>query len=652
MKKYLLVFLVALTCSASQQVINRTPAGSGLGDNLYTAFGKVNDNFSELYTNLTKESVLYYGAVGDGTVDCSAAIKTAALNSKVVYFPIGSYSLSTPCIITNSGVRFIGAPGSQIVVNDLNALAFSGVTNIALESLNFRGKNRQTVSFLDSKNIIVDKCNFFNEIYTNNASVTPAVLSLTTVSNAIVRNSYFDVNSSVTNYNTNYVIVALGTGNKYLRVTGNTIISTNISYSLILFNTSHSTASDNYIDQGNYGNTQNSGYGITFYANGGDNTGNTISGNYIYNTAGDGIYLKEQLLGTVFGNTITNTAINKTGTSIPASGISLHLCESIGVVGNVVAKSTQNGIEVSSGTNITISANNVKNIAVRGIYIRAACDKVIVSGNTVSSTYRGISHEDTTRINNISIIGNTVEAASNAGMYFQDTYNSVFSANRLKGTATTPIGIAFYWGGTNHVTDNTIDTSNYGVLLHETTNQFVCRNLFFRNPINSIYDIGINSTLIDNIASTASIYPMTVGDRPQSLYSSSYQFHDFLGPKTTNSIKWVARFYNPGDTANNGAGSGLLIGNGHGAISAAKSSATNSVLYLYAGQGTNDIQLIAMFDGGNSNATFLGSVRAMNGYKDYLDSDGISQTNVMSCDGTNWTEIIRNGIVVSKSHTP
>jgi hypothetical protein len=35
-----------------QQLINNTPTGSGLGDKLYIAFGKVNDNFTELYDSV------------------------------------------------------------------------------------------------------------------------------------------------------------------------------------------------------------------------------------------------------------------------------------------------------------------------------------------------------------------------------------------------------------------------------------------------------------------------------------------------------------------------------------------------------------------------------------------------------------------------
>ncbi len=47
------VFVVCGLSYATQQVINNSPAGGGTGDTLYTAFGKVNDNFDELYANMT-----------------------------------------------------------------------------------------------------------------------------------------------------------------------------------------------------------------------------------------------------------------------------------------------------------------------------------------------------------------------------------------------------------------------------------------------------------------------------------------------------------------------------------------------------------------------------------------------------------------------
>ncbi len=47
------VFVICGLSYATQQVINNSPAGGGTGDTLYTAFGKVNDNFDELYANMT-----------------------------------------------------------------------------------------------------------------------------------------------------------------------------------------------------------------------------------------------------------------------------------------------------------------------------------------------------------------------------------------------------------------------------------------------------------------------------------------------------------------------------------------------------------------------------------------------------------------------
>jgi len=96
----------------SQQVINRgSSPGDGQGEIGYTAFGKVNDNFTELYSTVLKTyNVRGYGALGVGTDDTAAiqaADTAASAAGGALYFPSGIYGINSTGI-SRGGCSWFG----------------------------------------------------------------------------------------------------------------------------------------------------------------------------------------------------------------------------------------------------------------------------------------------------------------------------------------------------------------------------------------------------------------------------------------------------------------------------------------------------------------------------------------------------------------
>lgn len=119
----LILFLAAVMAfapiaHAAQQTINRgTTAGDGTGETLYSAFGKVNRNFGELYigkvTGLTAGNL---GAAAANTAALQAALDTGGLVS--VDKP-GDYYVNRLTIRSNT--RLVSAPGVHYILATTNS---------------------------------------------------------------------------------------------------------------------------------------------------------------------------------------------------------------------------------------------------------------------------------------------------------------------------------------------------------------------------------------------------------------------------------------------------------------------------------------------------------------------------------------------------
>ena len=61
-------------------------------------------------------SVKSYGATGDGVTDDTAAIQAAINANKSVFFPAGTYKISTPIILSQNNFQIVGVKGKSIIM--------------------------------------------------------------------------------------------------------------------------------------------------------------------------------------------------------------------------------------------------------------------------------------------------------------------------------------------------------------------------------------------------------------------------------------------------------------------------------------------------------------------------------------------------------
>lgn len=84
-------------------------------------------------------NVRYYGAVGDGTADDTAAIQAAALSNSIVYFPPGVYSISPTTFSGLQSCHFVGIGkgyASRLKLRSSGTmLTFSGCANFSVRGL-------------------------------------------------------------------------------------------------------------------------------------------------------------------------------------------------------------------------------------------------------------------------------------------------------------------------------------------------------------------------------------------------------------------------------------------------------------------------------------------------------------------------------------
>lgn len=129
----------------SQQIINQVSAGDMLGDPIFTAFSKVNLNFTELYGAKAQTASVYaFNAVGDGVTDDTAAFTAAmaslgTLGGTVVYSK--RHYIAGPLIVPQNVTlkgpfSLIGGPNSIIGVsyNTMAALILNTANPIRLST--------------------------------------------------------------------------------------------------------------------------------------------------------------------------------------------------------------------------------------------------------------------------------------------------------------------------------------------------------------------------------------------------------------------------------------------------------------------------------------------------------------------------------------
>jgi len=168
---------------------------------------------------------------------------------------------------------------------------------------------------------------------------------------------------------------------------------------------------------------QNSaGNGIYFYAtaSGESNSYNIIEGNDIRSNSYYGIFLYYSSYNIISGNTVQGNS---------SSGILLYSSSNNTVSGNTVQGNTYYGIYIYSSSNNTISGNTVQGNNQYGIYLSSTSNNNTITGNTVQgNTYYGISLYSSS---NNTISGNTVQGNSSHGIYLSSSSNNTISGNKI-----------------------------------------------------------------------------------------------------------------------------------------------------------------------------------------------------------------------------
>lgn len=600
---------------------------------------------------IDSENVKYYGALGDGTTDDTAAIIAAATNSSIVYIPPGTYKVSSTFQITKSNTKFYGAKGTYIDVANNTGVYIYTATNIVMDGITFTGTNQYGLTFGGCKDIVVSNCKFVNMV-TNPAAGTAWAFGLSTVTNAIIENCIFN-SSCDTNQSNAYGIYASACDR--LNITDNTCLFSNIHYSVAIFYSKYCSVANNYVDQGSIGNTNNSGYGVLLYSTTLRGVGNIVRGNYICNSSGDAIYTVCQDQVLIANNICTNVAIDKTGYSLPSSGISVHQSDGAIVTGNIVHRSAHAGIEISTVTNATVVGNQIRDVAVRGIYLRGNNHNTTIVGNEITTTAQGIANNNPTGLqifDSLNISENVVIGSTNLGIYITGATRSRFSENVISGTPGTDNGNIQIVGGTNNlISGNNSFNSTVGVYT-TSTNSVISGNVVHGVSSISVRSDGTGCYVVNNIVLDGSPAVVAGTDKPYTTASPSFAWHEFYGPRTTNTVKSVARFMNPNDTGADGAGSRLMVGNSHAGIVGKRQSSTNSLLVLEASNSGSGLVEVMSLNGGNSNAIFQGSLQALGGFVSSDSTAGLTATNVVGADGTNWTIVVKSGLITSFSHDP
>lgn len=347
-------------------------------------------------------SVIAYGAVGNGVTDDTAAIQLALNGSSSVYFPPGNYRI-TFTLLPNSNQHIYGE--GIIIGTTGDLMLISGKTKVKVDGLGFKLTLAAPGSYttfnclrvINSTFIMINDCiiqhgNGFQSlvccqfdtgaskcIFANNiCSIEDAAYNPATVQNPGLQQHCVFVNGGASN-----IIIANNT------LTNN---GTGVGIQAVNF----ADATDILI----IGNdvSEMGHYGMFNYKLNGDTRRITYDGNKIrnvygsyYNTAvsalshGAGIYNQSGIVVAITNNMIISTCLLTNNQTLAPGGIgSLLASQYMLISGNTISLSNMYGI-IGDGRNVLITGNSIFDCTLTGMYFRD-CLYGTVTGNTLEVT--------------------------------------------------------------------------------------------------------------------------------------------------------------------------------------------------------------------------------------------------------------------------
>lgn len=363
-------------------------------------------------------SVKDFGAVGDGVADDTTAVSNAISSNRNVYFPPGTYLVTSAIIksnLTNCTLYGAGASVSSIKASSSSSfsnsmIGFVDCSNIYVSNLTFNQNNNSSFTAtwplfiaLTSNKISVQSCSFINVTYIG--------LAFNQVNDFVIANNYLEHNTAVATTNYNINVSSLTTN-----VSRRGIVKNNI-----LLRSSNIVQGRDIIIDGNIASL--SKYGANFV------------------TGGDS--------GFVYGgyNVINN--ICNSGSGVDADGINVAGME-IGGINVIVSNNTCNqngGVGIAMLARDSIISNNTclgngQNVGATDIYrsgiLMGYADSTVgayrctISGNRCGDDGTGRQkygyYEQGSALNNIELMANNFAGNTTAQTYIQST-NGFYQTN-------------------------------------------------------------------------------------------------------------------------------------------------------------------------------------------------------------------------------
>ncbi len=404
-------------------------------------------------------------------------------DNTTVIVPPGSYRIGQTTFSGKTNIRIVGAgSASRLLVDDARyGIVIARSSGITLENLYLGGTSRVALYVYDASGIQVLKNHVTGA--TKAGSGPMAGIELLGVSDARIEGNDLTGNGNGTEPASYEIVAFPGALNERISIRNNTIVGTGTHYGIVLFMTRNGVVSGNRVHQGNVGNRKNSGYGVASYGVGKPNTGLTISGNVIDNTAGSGIYCANSRDVTIEGNRVSDTGQTQNDATLTVGAIALNTVDNAILYGNTIANSHATAISLSTVSSVKVERNTVSNSSTRSdlnfpaaIHLRGTASNIEIVGNTLRrSVGAGISYLiPSAPMNGIRIDNNVLDGAAIA-IELGRFKDAVISNNRISNYRQAGIQVD---SGTNAVvTGNTLSHGTARPLAVHADNNVVSGNV-------------------------------------------------------------------------------------------------------------------------------------------------------------------------------